>query len=78
MVLQDIFLFNGTVADNIVTVAGCFLRHSKAAKSSAHEFITQMPEGYDTVIGEGVKLPADKSSAYPCQGRSSKYACFDT
>lgn len=60
MVLQDIFLFNGTVADNIAYGSrdASFEDIVKAAKiARAHEFITQMPEGYDTVIGErGVKL----------------------
>jgi len=60
IVLQDIFLFNGSVADNIAY--GCktatkeeIVDAAKAAR--AHEFIIEMPEGYDTVIGErGVKL----------------------
>jgi ABC-type multidrug transport system fused ATPase/permease subunit len=60
MVLQDVFLFNGTVADNIAygSREASFEDIVKAAKiARAHEFITQMPEGYDTVIGErGVKL----------------------
>ena len=60
MVLQDNFLFNATVRENI--------RYGKldatddevveAAKAAnAHEFIEQMPSGYDTEIGErGIKL----------------------
>lgn len=60
IVLQDIFLFNGSVADNIAY--GCkeatmdeIIHAAKIAR--AHEFIAEMPEGYDTVIGErGVKL----------------------
>jgi len=60
MVLQDVFLFNGTVRENIR-----FGRPDatdddivKAAKvANAHEFILSLPEGYDTLIGErGVKL----------------------
>ena len=55
VVLQDPFLFNGTVADNIAyghpessleqTVAA-----AKAA--NAHDFIMNMPDGYDTMVGE--------------------------
>lgn len=60
IVLQDIFLFNGSVADNIAygTREASFEDIVKAAKiARAHEFIMQLPEGYDTVIGErGVKL----------------------
>ncbi|MEO8609255.1 MAG: ABC transporter ATP-binding protein [Chloroflexota bacterium] len=60
MVLQDVFLFNGTILDNIrysnLTASDDdIIRASKAAR--AHEFITALPEGYDTHIGErGVKL----------------------
>lgn len=60
MVLQDTFLFNGTVASNIAygSRQATFEDIVRAAKvARADEFISQMPEGYDTVIGErGVKL----------------------
>lgn len=60
MVLQDTFLFNGTVKDNI--------RYGRleatdeeiveaAIAANAAEFIDEMPLGYDTEIGErGIKL----------------------
>jgi ABC-type multidrug transport system fused ATPase/permease subunit len=60
MVLQDVFLFNGTIRDNIrygnlEASDEDIIRASKAAR--AHEFISALPEGYDTHIGErGVKL----------------------
>jgi len=60
IVLQDIFLFNGTVAENIAYGSKEASREDiiRAAKiARAHEFIMEMPEGYDTVIGErGLKL----------------------
>ena len=60
IVLQDIFLFNGSVAENIAygSKAATVEEIINAAKTArAHEFISEMPEGYDTVIGErGVKL----------------------
>lgn len=60
IVLQDIFLFNGSVAENIAygSKAATVEEIVNAAKAArAHEFISEMPEGYDTVIGErGVKL----------------------
>ena len=60
IVLQDIFLFNGSVAENIAygSKAATVEEIINAAKAArAHEFIVEMPEGYDTVIGErGVKL----------------------
>ncbi|KST62424.1 ABC transporter ATP-binding protein [Mastigocoleus testarum] len=60
LVSQDVFLFHGTVAENIAY--GKFDATDReiqnAAKvAEAHEFITQLPEGYNTVVGErGQKL----------------------
>jgi ATP-binding cassette subfamily B protein len=60
IVQQDVYLFAGTVADNI--------RYGKldatrqeiidaAGKANAHDFIMSLPHGYDTDIGQrGVKL----------------------
>lgn len=60
IVLQDIFLFNGTVADNIAYGSKAASKEDiiRAAKiARAHEFISELPLGYDTVTGErGVKL----------------------
>ena len=60
IVLQDVFLFHGTVRDNIL-----FSRPGATEEemiqagetANAHEFIARLPNGYDTLIGErGVKL----------------------
>jgi subfamily B ATP-binding cassette protein MsbA len=60
LVLQDTFLFDGTILENI--------RYSRpnaplddvmrvAQVAHCHEFIDRMPDGYDTIVGErGVKL----------------------
>ncbi len=60
IVLQDIFLFNGTVEENIAYGAAKASREEvmEAAKvAHAHEFIEGLENGYGTVIGErGVKL----------------------
>jgi subfamily B ATP-binding cassette protein MsbA len=60
MVLQDTFLFNGTVAENIAygrPDAGPEEIERAARLANAHGFIDELPEGYDTQIGErGVKL----------------------
>jgi ATP-binding cassette, subfamily B, bacterial len=60
VVAQDVFLFDGTVADNIAYGARNASREeimAAARKANAHEFIERLPEGYDSVIGErGVKL----------------------
>ncbi len=56
MVLQDTWLFAGTIRDNI--------RYAKpdatdsqiegaARRAHAHKFIVQLPRGYDTMVGEG-------------------------
>ncbi len=55
MVLQDTWLFNGTIYDNIAYGKENALREEvvKAAKAARiHHFIMQLPEGYDTVINE--------------------------
>ena len=60
IVEQDVFLFDGTIADNI----GYASRNAKieqiqeaAIAANAHEFIRDLEQGYDTLIGErGVRL----------------------
>lgn len=60
LVSQDVFLFHGTVAENIAY--GSFSATPADIKQAAnlaeaHEFIQQLPQGYDTVVGErGQKL----------------------
>ncbi|MGB9986793.1 ABC transporter ATP-binding protein [Salarchaeum japonicum] len=57
---QDTFLFDGTIAENIKYGEFDADREDvvEAAKAAeAHQFITEMPNGYDTRVGErGVKL----------------------
>jgi len=59
-VLQENFLFDGTIAENIgYARPGATLDDIKHAAQVAHceEFILRFPEGYDTVVGErGIKL----------------------
>jgi len=60
IVEQDIFLFDGTIAQNI----GYAVRHATpeavrhaAELAHAHEFISELEHGYETIIGErGVRL----------------------
>jgi ABC-type multidrug transport system fused ATPase/permease subunit len=60
VVLQDTFLFNTTVRDNLLFgKPGASEEELVAATQAAHahEFIAALPNGYDTMIGErGVKL----------------------
>ena len=59
-VLQENFLFDGTIAENIgYARPGATLEEIKYAARVAHceEFILKFPEGYDTIVGErGIKL----------------------
>jgi len=60
IVQQDVYLFSGTVIDNILYGKPGASREEaeNAAKmAGAHEFIMSLPNGYDTYVGErGVKL----------------------
>src|SRR5437667_294965 len=60
VVLQDNFLFDGTIADNIAFARPHATRQEiEAAARIAHcdEFVRRFDQGYDTVVGErGVKL----------------------
>lgn len=60
LVQQDVFLFDGSVHENIAyarpdaTEAAIL---DAARRANAHEFIERLPEGYETYVGErGVKL----------------------
>ncbi|MCR4793130.1 MAG: ABC transporter ATP-binding protein/permease [Lachnospiraceae bacterium] len=58
MVSQDTYIFMGTVAKNIAYGNESASREDiiRAAKlASAHEFISRLPDGYDTVIGASGK-----------------------
>ena len=55
LVLQEPFLFYGTVADNIAYGRPHASRQeivAAARAARAHEFILRLPDGYDTVVGE--------------------------
>jgi subfamily B ATP-binding cassette protein HlyB/CyaB len=55
VVLQENFLFNRSVRENIAVTdpAAPIERVIQAAQlAGAHDFISEMPEGYDTVVGE--------------------------
>lgn len=60
IVQQDVYLFSGTIFDNIVYGRPGSSREAvieAAKKAGAHEFIMNLKNGYDTYVGErGVKL----------------------
>ena len=55
LVLPDTVMFAGTVADNIAygTAASRAQIEAAATSATAHTFIAQLPDGYDTVLGPG-------------------------
>lgn len=63
VVFQDVYLFSGTLHDNIAFGAAHADRDADAAgrarveaaarAARCHEFISALPDGYDTVVGEG-------------------------
>ena len=55
VVLQEPYLFNGTIAENISYAkpgAGMEAVIAAAKAANAHEFIVKFPDGYDTEVGE--------------------------
>ena len=55
VVTQDTYLFHGTVADNLrfgKPDATQTELEDAARAANAHEFITRLPQGYETVVGE--------------------------
>lgn len=60
IVQQDVFLFTGTIFDNIAYGKLGASReevYEAAKKANIHDYIMSLPEGYDTFVGErGVKL----------------------
>ena len=60
LVQQDVFLFDGTIAENIAygrpSATDADIRDA-AHRANAHTFIDDFPDGYETIVGErGVRL----------------------
>lgn len=56
MVFQDVYLFNDTIYNNIKigkTNATKDEVFEAARQANCHEFINKLPDGYDTMVGEG-------------------------
>ena len=60
VVQQDVYLFSGTVLENILygkPDATREMAEEAAKRAGAHEFISALPDGYDTYVGErGIML----------------------
>jgi ATP-binding cassette subfamily B protein len=73
LVMEDSFLFSDTVRSNIAygrpdATDGQVLAAARAAE--ADEFIRELPNGYDTVIGEqGLTLSGGSGSGWPWPAR---------
>ena len=56
IVFQDVYLFNDTIYNNIRVGRETATREeieAAARKAQCHNFITAMPDGYETMVGEG-------------------------
>jgi ATP-binding cassette subfamily B protein len=56
MVFQDVYLFNDTIANNIrLGKKDATMKEiiEAARKARCHDFISELPQGYETVVGEG-------------------------
>ena len=72
MVMQNAYLFRGSIRENL-----CFGNETiseermveACQKACCHEFISALPEGYDTMVGEGgATLSGGSASAFPGPG----------
>ena len=75
MVLQDTWLFGGTIRDNIAygNLDATEEEILEAARATyVDRFVHSLPDGYDTVIDdEGTTSARARSSCSPSPGRSS-------
>ena len=72
LVLQEPFLFFGTIAENIAYGKPEATREEIVgrARAHAHEFILRLPHGYDSLVGErGQACPAANASASRSRAR---------
>ncbi|MCA9861311.1 MAG: ATP-binding cassette domain-containing protein, partial [Thermomicrobiales bacterium] len=60
LVSQDVYLFHGTIRENIAYgLNDCPMEHiiKAAKKAQLHDFIQSLPDGYESIVGErGIKL----------------------
>ncbi|MCO5230694.1 MAG: ABC transporter ATP-binding protein/permease [Chitinophagales bacterium] len=60
LVSQDVYLFHGTIAENIAygkENASMSEIHEASKKAAMHDFVISLPQQYDTIVGErGIKL----------------------
>lgn len=80
MAMQDIFLFSDTIEGNIAYGRpDCSFEdiHEAAVMADANHFIKQMPDGYDTIVGErGMGLSGGQKQRISWPGHSSRNLPF--
>ena len=54
--MQNAYLFRGTIRENLCFGNECITEQQMldaCRKARCHDFVSALPEGYDTVVGEG-------------------------
>lgn len=76
LVSQDVYLFGGSIKDNIAygkPDATMDEIVDAAKKANIHDFIMELPDKYDTFVGErGTRLSGGRSRGFPLRGCSLK------
>ena len=76
MVLQDTWLFEGTVRDNLVLNNENVADEKLVAACKAcgiHSFIEALPDGYDTVLNDNTSISAGTETAFNnCKGNDTE------
>ena len=81
IVSQEIFLFRGTIADNIRYARPDATKEeviAAAKAANAHDFILRLPEGYETVVGTAVVRCQAENSRESRSARALLLAAVDT
>jgi ABC-type multidrug transport system fused ATPase/permease subunit len=77
MVSQEPVLFSGSIADNIAygKFGRCSMEEIQAAAeaANAHEFITELPEGYNTLVGDRGTLLSGGWESWPWVALLARY-----
>jgi ATP-binding cassette, subfamily B, bacterial len=76
---QEPWLFDASIADNIAIGHTLATRHGilRAARDAlVDEFVDKLPDGYDTVVGEGATRPGPRRIVGCAAGAAGRTNCF--